>query len=234
MARRPPSTRFDWRGFLILCAIYLALAFLWHTPWVYPLKLFVVLLHEMSHGIAALVTGGHIDFIRVLPDQEGGVTQTTGGNAIVITSAGYLGSMFFGAAILVGSARTRFSPAIALVLGLGVAAIAVFAMPREGRLFAAICGLVLASLSPLHPAVSEFVLRVIGVTSCLYAILDIKSDVLDRPHAASDAKVLEGLTHVPAVVWGALWIVVSLVVTLLAAKWAVTGSRPRQVQSPRR
>ena len=34
--------------------------FLWDTPLIYPLKIFVVLLHEISHGIVALATGGSI------------------------------------------------------------------------------------------------------------------------------------------------------------------------------
>ena len=34
-------------------AYFVALWLLWDTPVVYPLKIFVVLLHEVSHGIAA-------------------------------------------------------------------------------------------------------------------------------------------------------------------------------------
>jgi hypothetical protein len=217
--------RFDWTGFLVLCLIFLALAFLWNTVWVYPLKLFVVLLHESSHGLAALATGGRIVEIRVFP-QEAGVTVTTGGNAFLITSAGYVGSMLFGAAILLVATRTRLSQWLALLLGVGSAALALRCMPREGCEFAAGCGVALAALSPLPRWASAFVLRVIGVTSCLYAIVDIKNDVFDRVGAPSDATALAKMTHVHAVVWGAAWIAVSLVVTFYAAKWAVTGAKP--------
>ena len=42
----------------------LLLAFLlWNTFLIYPIKLFVVLTHEMSHGIAAIVSGGKLDLI---------------------------------------------------------------------------------------------------------------------------------------------------------------------------
>ena len=224
MGQARPAKRFDWRGFLVLCAIYLGLAFLWDTIWVYPLKLFVVLLHEASHGLAALATGGRIEEIRVYAE-EGGRTTTTGGNGFVITSAGYLGSMLLGSAILLVATRTRLSQWLAALIGIGVVTLAFRCMPDEGRYFAAGFGIVLAGTALMPRPVSELVLRVIGVTSCLYAILDIKSDVLDREHDSSDASALAAVTGVPSVVWGALWIAISLVVTFYAAKWAVTGGK---------
>jgi peptidase M50B-like protein len=223
MGRAAAGKRFDWWEFLLLCAIFLGLAALWNTIWVYPLKLFVVLLHEVSHGIAALATGGRIVSIAVYPE-EGGATLTLGGAPFVITSAGYVGSLLFGVAILLVSARTRLSQYLTMLLGIGAVSVALFCM-REGRWFAAGCGLVFASLAPLPRRVSELALRVVGVTSCLYAILDIKSDVIDRPNAPSDAAVLAARTGVPSVIWGVLWIVISLVVTVYAAKWAVTGAK---------
>ena len=225
MGQARPAKRFDWRGFLLLAAIYLGLAFLWNTIWVYPLKLFVVLLHEASHGLAALATGGRIEEIRVFAE-EGGFTKTVGGNGFAITSAGYLGSMLLGAAILLVSTRTKLSQWLALLLGLGVVTLAFRCMPADGRFFAAAFGIVLAGMALLPRPVSEVVLRIIGVTSCLYAILDIKSDILDRDHDSSDAATLAAMTGVPSVVWGTIWIAVSLVVTFYAAKWAVTGARP--------
>lgn len=233
MGSAAASRQFDWTGFLVLCGIFLCLAALWDTVWVYPLKLFVVLLHEVSHGLAAILTGGRIDEIRVYRE-EGGRTVTTGGNAFLITSAGYLGSMLFGVVILVVSTRTRGSQWIVMLLGIGAVAVALFRMPAEGKWFAAGWGIVFAALSPLPRWVPEIVLRVIAVTSCLYAILDIKSDVLDRMDAPSDAAALARMTGVHPLLWGALWIAVSLVVTLLAAKWAVTGGGDRELHSARR
>jgi hypothetical protein len=139
--------------------------------------------------------------------------------------------MLFGASILLVATRTRFAQWLALVLGVGVVAVALLCMPREGRIFGCICGVVLAALVPLPRYVAEFALRVIGVASCLYAILDIKSDVLDRRDAPSDATALAAMTQVPGIVWGALWIAISLVVTVYAAKWAVMAEKAPKVQS---
>eukprot|EP00425_Heterocapsa_triquetra_P025156 CAMPEP_0195122230 /NCGR_PEP_ID=MMETSP0448-20130528/125969_1 /TAXON_ID=66468 /ORGANISM="Heterocapsa triquestra, Strain CCMP 448" /LENGTH=51 /DNA_ID=CAMNT_0040159715 /DNA_START=86 /DNA_END=237 /DNA_ORIENTATION=+ len=42
--------------------------------------------------------------------------------------------------------------------------------------------------------VNDLVLKVIGLTSCMYAVLDIKSDVLDRPYLRSDASMMAEAT----------------------------------------
>ncbi len=63
----------------MLVAIFLAIAALWGTVIVTPLKIFVVLLHEISHGVAAVATGGQV--VRIEVDaQQGGICYTRGGN----------------------------------------------------------------------------------------------------------------------------------------------------------
>ena len=225
MPARPPPSRFDWRGFLLLCVIILAVVFLWDTAVVYPQRLFVVLLHEGSHALAAVATGGTVREVQILRE-EGGWCVTAGGIPFLIASAGYLGSMAFGVTILLLATRTRLSQWVAAFLGLGAVMMAFLWMPAQGfgRWFAAACGVGLALLALLPRIVAEVALRVIAVTSCLYAIVDIKSDVIDARHHESDAAVLAHQTHVPAVVWGASWILVALIVTLLAAKHAVRST----------
>jgi hypothetical protein len=44
-------------------------------------------------------------------------------------------------------------------------------------------------------------------------VLDIKSDVLERPELRSDAFMLAELTGIPTVVWGFLWISAALAVS---------------------
>ncbi len=59
---------------------------------------------------------------------------------------------------------------------------------------------------------SEILLAAIGATSALYAVWDIASDVLFRHSHESDAAALAQLTGVPAIVWGVVWIGVSVAV----------------------
>jgi hypothetical protein len=67
----------------------------------------------------------------------------------------------------------------------------------------------------LSPPANARVLWALGLTSCLYAVLDIKSDILDRPELRSDARMLAEMTGVPTVVWGGLWIAAALLVCWL-------------------
>ena len=38
---------------------------LWWSPVIYPVKLFVVLLHEVSHALMAVATGGELSLIHI-------------------------------------------------------------------------------------------------------------------------------------------------------------------------
>lgn len=189
-------------------AYFVALWLLWGTPVVYPLKLFVVLLHEISHGLAAVLTGGSIEAIVVTAD-EGGLCRCGGGNAFLTLSAGYLGSLAWGAAILWGAWRgggwTRSTGG--LIGGLVLLLALLYLRNPFGLLFGILFGAMLLLVALRLPLrLNQVLLTTLGLTSCLYAILDIKSDVLDRPHLASDAALLADSTGVPTLVWGILWI----------------------------
>ena len=79
--------------------------------------------------------------------------------------------------------------------------------------------LVLGALR-LSSAVNQGILLTLGLTSCLYAILDIKSDVLDRPELQSDAAMLGDLTGIDTVVWGGLWITVAVLASAWLFQWS--------------
>ncbi|HLU26038.1 MAG TPA: M50 family metallopeptidase [Longimicrobiales bacterium] len=193
-------------------AYFAALWFLWDTPAVYPLRIFVVLLHEISHGLAAVATGGSIVRIGLSPD-EGGVTYTLGGNAFLTLSAGYLGSLAWGLA-LIEAARARAKRIRVVTAGLGALLLLMailFVRGWFGWIFTLLAGAVLLlAARRLSPRGQAVLLTTLGATSALYAVLDIRSDVLQRPHLESDAHLLMELTGVPTLVWGVVWIAVAL------------------------
>ena len=197
-----------------LTAWVIALWLLWWSPVIYPVKLFVVLLHEVGHAAAAVATGGVVQRIVVTPDQ-GGVCYCPGGNAFLTLSAGYLGSLVFGGLILLLARARRPAPRDSTTL-IGVAVLALTALYVRnafGILFGALFGAALIALRGAGRTVHVLALTALGLTSCLYALLDIKSDVLDRPYLESDAHMLAELTGVPTVVWGVLWILLGGVVS---------------------
>ena len=68
---------------------------LWETPFIYPIKLFIVIIHEINHAIMTIITGGSVKSIRFTFDLSG-TTITNGGNLILIAAAGYIGSLLIG------------------------------------------------------------------------------------------------------------------------------------------
>ncbi|MBI4540903.1 MAG: M50 family metallopeptidase [Gemmatimonadetes bacterium] len=203
-----PATRRRLRFVAAFAAFFTALWILWETPVVYPLKVFVVFLHELSHGVVAVATGGAIQHILLTQDQ-GGVCVCPGGNAFLTLSAGYLGSLAWGA-LLLTAARAPRRWLRGIVAGIGAVVLALtllYVRSLFGVLFGLAFGAALVAAGRfLSPPACSSVLAALGLTSCLYAILDIKSDVLDRPEVASDARMLAELTGVPTLVWGILWI----------------------------
>ncbi|MCY3549871.1 MAG: M50 family metallopeptidase [Candidatus Poribacteria bacterium] len=203
------------KRYIALLLIFIAIGFLWNTLFVYPLKIFVVFMHEVSHGLAAIATGGRILEIQINP-QQGGHALTQGGSRFWTLTAGYLGSLLWGGVILLLAARTRFDKAISILIGFGMVAISIgFGESTFTYLFGIGFGVALIAIGFYLPeAVNDWVLRIIGVTSCLYAILDIKSDVLDRSNLRSDARMLSEVTGIATEVWGALWILIAIALTI--------------------
>ncbi|MBI2431425.1 MAG: M50 family metallopeptidase, partial [Candidatus Hydrogenedentes bacterium] len=48
------------------------------------------------------------------------------------------------------------------------------------------------------------------LTSCCYALFDIKEDLFGTPNASTDATLLAELTGIPALLWGLLWAAVAV------------------------
>jgi hypothetical protein len=211
---RPPNRR------LVLPLVFGALfILLFDTPVVFPFRIFVVFLHEISHGIAAVLTGGEIVSIA-LSANEGGVCVTRGGWPFLVLNAGYLGSLLFGVTFLLLSARRRRAPAVVGAIG-GFTFLAALLFVRSwfGFFYCVLFGLALLFVSAkLTTTVSELLLSAIGAMSALYAVADMASDAVLRHSSASDAAALARLTGVPAILWGILWIVASIVTLVLVMR----------------
>jgi hypothetical protein len=205
-------------SFLAGFALYFGvLWYFWESPAVYPLKIFVVLLHEWSHAVALIATGGSLERI-VLDPQQGGATFGVGGSAFLTLSAGYLGSLLWGSLLVLGAQARRLRPQIITgILGGAVVALTLlYIRSLFGIGFGLLFGTALVLGGRYLPALwNRRVLLTLGLTSCLYAILDIKSDVLERPELRSDARMLSELTGVPTLVWGVAWIAVALFISFL-------------------
>jgi len=203
-----------------------ALWYFWYTPVVYPLKIFVVLLHELSHATALLLTGGAVDSITLDPAQ-GGATWGRGGSRFITLSACYLGSLVFGGLLVLGaqSKRIRSDVLLGIVGGSVLILTAVYIRNGFGVAFGILFGLgVLLSSRHLGAIWSARVLTALGLTSVGYAIFDIKSDIIDRPEVHSDAFMLSQLTGIPTIFWGILWIGLGVAAATLLLRRAINNA----------
>lgn len=205
----------DWSQAGRLTVLCVIIQVLWHSPVIDPLKLLVVFLHELSHAIVGVATGGR--FIRMeISADEGGLCVVEGGNRFLFLSAGYLGSLIWGGLVLLGACWTSRSREISICFGVTAALVGlIFVRPLLGfgLWFSVLAGLMLL-YAGLHlpKAFVDILLQLIGLTSCLYVVPDLIEDMFFY-HGRSDATMLADLTDVPAKVWGALWVTVAFIVT---------------------
>lgn len=224
----------SWQKTLALFALAAVIFWQWDSLWFRPLRVLVVLFHELGHALAAVLTGGTVEEIMV-GWNEGGHCVTRGGNRFLILSSGYLGSLVIGATILLLASRTTASIVLARCIGAALVVIAflyMFRLPEWDSLaFTVGAGVFLYLVTYAPVIVPRLFLMMIGLTSCLYAVADIKDDVLVRDHPQSDAAMLEELTHVPARLWGLIWIVISVVVGVAALRASLVAGRRTEVDS---
>lgn len=195
-----------WQLILITVLVFV----FWNTYAVLPLKILVVFLHELSHALAIVLTGGSVESFSVSP-QQGGHVIARGGNRFLSLSAGYLGSLAFGMGLLIIALRTRSDRTVLGVFG-GVMLLVTLLYIREPFAITFCTGaglLMLAMARYLDRAVCDLALRVIGLTSMIYVPYDIFDDTIRRPGVRSDAFMLAEEFGGTTIMWGGLWLVLS-------------------------
>ncbi len=202
----------------ILAVLFAVTMALWDTPVVYPVKVLVVLFHEVSHGVAAVLTGGTVERITLSP-QLGGLMTSRGGSPLVILPAGYLGSMACGACLVLLAAWSSWRRGVSVLLGAGLVLVTLLYVRSlfglvSGLVFGG--GLLLVGIR-LSEAWNDVLLSFLGLTSMLYALLDIRDDLVRRTVPQSDAFQFSELVGLPPWFWGVVWGGVALV----AAVWVL-------------
>lgn len=211
-----------WR--LVLTVVLgVAMLVFWDSAVFWPVKIVVVFFHELSHAIAAWITGGEVVSIGLGMDQSG-VTQTIGGWTFLILNAGYVGSLLWGVGLLAASRRGSWArPMLGLLAGLVAIVALAFVRPliSFGFLFALlVAGALGLGARRMSDATASTVLQALGTFSVLYALLDVRDDVLSSSGASvSDATMLAAATGVPAVVWGVGWMVAGVGTLWVCRRW---------------
>jgi hypothetical protein len=218
-------------SWLILGIITITAIAFWDTVFIYPVKIFVVILHEISHGLAALLTGGKIISIQIDPG-IGGFCQFSKPSGffsdIFVASAGYLGSILWGSLILIIACRTKFDKTVSFLIGIFIFLITLFFIRNTfGFIFCTLfSAIMIFSSLKLSEEINDFILRFLGLTSCLYAIIDIKEDLISRTVQGSDAFTIAKMLGIGqlSIVIGIIWALIAIIVIYFTLKLCLIRS----------
>lgn len=225
---------------MLLMAATLVSFALWVISWifpavgyiVYPLQLFATFIHEGGHVLAAILTDSSVQSLTVSYDTSGEVYSQGSGwlSQLFISSAGYLGTTAFGAALL---AWIRFGYSARLALYISAAIVGVLTVvfgilapvwnflqtvTVGGILFTVFSGIVIASglaviaryASPKWVSFTLAFLAVQCLLSAVFSLFDLLF-ISTFTNMQSDAANMAAATGLPAIVWAVLWIGISLV-----------------------
>jgi hypothetical protein len=237
---------------LLLTAAVISIV-LWFIPFAeivtYPFRIFVTFIHEGGHAIAALLTGNSVESLSIATNASGETYTTQGGmlSQMFVSSAGYLGSMAFGAFLLVlirkaiaarvvllGSAALVF--ALTLIYGLikpAMSGVVSSALPFT-ILAGTLLSLGLIAVARYASArVATFFVSFLAVQCVLNALLDLKTVFfLSNPFAPTvptDAVNMANATGMPAMFWSVAWIGIAVGILAVTMRLYVS-SRKKQFQ----
>ena len=217
---------------LILFSVIIAIFFLWSTPALYPLKLLIVFFHESSHALMTIATGGQVIELEI-DRMQGGHVISAGGNRFITLTAGYLGSLIWGVVIYLLAVGSKYDKAIMFCLGIIIMAVtALFVRDLFAFGFGGLTGLFMILMGVKAPMqINDIILRVIGVTSMSYVPLDVYSDTIARTSLRSDAFMLAEEFGGTTVLWGTIWLLVSVVILIATLKISLKFSPVTEAKS---
>ena len=239
------------KALLVAAALSLALWFVTYA-WVlaYPFQLFVTFIHEGGHALAAVLTGNSVRSLSVAVDASG-LTETLTPQGsffsqMLISSAGYIGAIAFGA-LLLWLVRMRVKARVVLVgsavLIAGLTAVFGFLVPLANLSFspftvvagAALTVGLLAAAKYLGPRARNFLVSFLAVQCALDALFNLRDLFFLSlgSDARTDAGNMQALTGIPSILWAVFWIAVSAVILMLALRAYVAGKEgPTQPDLP--
>ena len=165
--------------------------------------------HELCHGLVSLLTGGEFHTFYVDP-AGGGVSVTSGGKMKLVVSAGYTGTVLFGAVYLAKSAQSNAMIAALYVLALLYA----FSIVKAGDLHTASVGIAIGAFVGLAAHLgtgtlfTRMVLNMIGVVLVFEGIRSLWHLHLAAATATgtgSDAEAMSRLSGGHPVLWAFLY-----------------------------
>ena len=227
---------------LIAATISIVLSFIPYAEFLtYPFRIFVTFIHEGGHALAALLTGNSVASLSVATNASGETYTTQGGliSQVLISSAGYVGSMAFGALLLILIRKAVAARIVLLGCGILVFAMTMiygFIKPLfwvkawSGIPFTLLAGLFISVGLVLiarfaSARVATFFVSFLAVQCVLNALFDLKTVLFLSapfgPTVQTDALNMANATGIPAIFWTIAWIAFALGILWFAMRFYV-------------
>jgi len=220
-------------GFWGLIAAAILTVVLWQIPGgnyiLYPCTILATWFHEMAHGLAAVLMGGHFAKLLIFSDGSG-VAYYSGplflepiGRAIV-AAAGPMGPPLAGAALILASRSLKAASLSLKVLGIFLLISAVvWVRSPFGLVAVAILGVVLLGIAFKTSArIEGLAVQFLGVQACVstYRQIDYLFSYSAGPLGISDTAQIQEILLLPYWFWGGLMALSSFVILLLSLRIA--------------
>jgi hypothetical protein len=228
------------RSLLIAAVATIALYFIPYAGYItYPIRMLVTLVHEGSHALMALMTGGSVASISIQPDGSGLTQSYLAGwlPQVLVASAGYLGASLYGAAII-GFLRRGVSAKRLLIItsiAIGLATTLVLkGLLFTGNIFGLAWGalltasLMLAALR-LPRDWANWLTAFIGIQCVLNAFYDLHTlfTLSVTSGARTDAMSMYSSTLIPAPFWAGLWLLTAVAMLAFVLRPKVGSHVPK-------
>lgn len=208
--------------FILSVCVFLFSA--WDYSFLLPLKNLIVLIHESLHAIAAIISGGKVNYIS-LHQAETGLTNANPGDIrgsfIFIVSAGYLGSSLLGGVLLSQGIIEKFTRLSLLVLGVLLAILSYNYTSTDNLAFSSgiLWGSFFIIIASVSKKLSNMLLIFLGTGLALYSIHDIK-DFFYQIHSSDAGMLACYILNSPCSIPSEHILKLSYVI---AGIWSVTG-----------
>lgn len=206
-----------------------------------PISTFATMVHEMSHALVCIFTGGYVSGMTIVSDGSGhgGLTFCRGGLPFFYTQAGYLGTAVFGCLLIFLGQFKKISKGILMFMGgtIGLASIFLVGLNVlntgwQGFL-SMIAGLMLSGFLvwagvKWRSHYANLLLLFLAVQTALNSVTSIvylaQVSLGLTPFASfSDATSMQDMTGLPAGFWSIIWVLMS--VAMLGATLYYTYGR---------
>lgn len=171
-----------------------------------PFSWMMTYFHEISHGLAAIATGGSVINIK-LHLTGSGVCTSSGGIRFIVAFMGYAGATLWGTILYLTACNLnkKYSDEACYVIALTI--IVTAALWARDLVTVFIMAVMVAVLFTFARMRNSAILKMILQISALYIVLDaVKAPtyLMDGRHFG-DGATLSDLTSVPEIFWAMIW-----------------------------